>query len=216
VEVVPIENPLDESYLIGHKLAALKLLDGPGLGLFLDSDMLAMRAPDALSNEIGAVPASGHICSLPDWRHIYASFGTQVPAGAPATLNTHETTAPYYNSGMIAMPGEIAAQFATDWIACARKIDSDPKVPDAAKRPYLDQTSLPVAATIGGRPIKTLGPEWNFPSWIWRIPEDSCPIFFHYQSIKRLARQPMTLTAMEAAKSISRSVREAFHLETGT
>ena len=215
VEIVPIENPLDESYLIGHKLAALRLLDGAGLGLFLDSDILAMRKPEALSNEIAAVPASGQICSLPDWRHIYQSFGMQVPAGAPATLKTHETAAPYYNSGMIAMPGEMAVRFTADWTACARKIDMDSKVPVSAKRPYLDQTSFPVAAAIFGQPIRALGPEWNFPSWIWRIPEGACPIFFHYQDIKRLARQSLTFKAMEAAQSISKTVREAFRSETG-
>lgn len=215
MEIVPIENPLDESYLIGHKLAALRLLDGPGLGLFLDSDMLAMRKPEALTNEIGAVPASGQICSFTDWNHIYESFGARVPAGAPATLRTHESTAPYYNSGMIAMPGEMAVQFTADWVACARTIDADPEVPDSAKRPYLDQTSFPVAAAIYGRRISALGPEWNFPSWLWRIPEGSCPIFFHYQNIKRLARQPLTIKAMEAAKTISRSAREALRLEAG-
>jgi len=214
VKIVPIENPLDETYLIGHKIAALRLLDGPDLGLFLDSDILAMRKPEPLSNELAAVPASGQICSPATWRHIYASFGIQVPAGAPATLNTQETTAPYYNSGMIAIPGEMAVRFSTDWTTCARKIDLDPQVPDLAKRPYLDQTSFPLAAAACGQPINRLGPEWNFPSWIWRVPDGSCPIFFHYQRTRHLARQSLTLKAAQAAKSILPTVQQALLSET--
>lgn len=214
VEIVPIENPLDKTYLIGHKIAALRLLDGSGLGIFLDSDILAMRKPGSLSNQLAAVPASRQHCPLPIWEHIYTSFGMRLPADAPATLESQERTAPYYNSGMIGMPGELARRFADDWVACAQTIDLDPQVPNSAKRPYLDQTSFPVVAAKSGQRINALKPEWNFPSWIWRVPEGACPIFFHYQRIPVLARQPLTLEAARAAKSVSPKVHQALLAET--
>jgi hypothetical protein len=37
--------------------------------------------------------------------------------------------------------------------------------------------------------VRVLGPQWNFPSWDWRIRNGSCPIFFHYQDVARLSRQ---------------------------
>jgi hypothetical protein len=55
VEIAPITNPLDDAYLIGHKIAAMRLLDGRGLGMFLDSDILAMRKPDKLTGKLAAV-----------------------------------------------------------------------------------------------------------------------------------------------------------------
>jgi hypothetical protein len=86
VDTVKIENPLDKAYLIGHKLAALSLLDGPGLGMFLDSDILALRSPEDLTSDLAAVPASAQICPLPIWHHIYENFGIAISDDVPATL----------------------------------------------------------------------------------------------------------------------------------
>jgi hypothetical protein len=212
VEIVPIDNPLDESYLIGHQLAALRLLDGPGIGLFLDSDILVMRKPEAaeaLSNALATVPASRQHCSLSMWRHIYESFDLRLPEKAPPTLVTREVVAPYYNSGAIVIPGDLAVRFATKWIECSKQIDSDAMVQGRPKRPYLVQTPLPIAAALLDQSVTVLGPQWNFPSWAWRIPDGSCPIFFHYQNIARLSWQPITLAAARAAASTSPTVEAA-------
>lgn len=214
VEIATIENPLDKTYLIGHKLAALELLGGSGVGMFLDTDILVMRPPDphkeALPGGLAAVPASGQICSLATWQHIYARFDLAFPQAAPPTLNTRETTAPYFNSGMIAVPGAIANGLAASWVDSAMQIDNDPAIPAEAKRPYLDQTSLPIAAARLGHAITALKPKWNFPSWLGRIPEKSSPIFFHYQRIARLLRQMPTQETARAALALSPSAMEAF------
>lgn len=200
VETVAIENPLHEKYLIGHKVAALGLLAGAGVGMFLDSDIIAVRAPEELPAGLAAVPTGARHCPLPVWRHIYRKFGLGFPSdGSP----------PYFNSGAIAVPGDIAAQFAATWTHCAKEIDKDPAVPAKPKRPFLDQTSFPIAAAALGLPITALGPQWNFPSWVWRIPDGFCPIFFHYQNIPRLTREDQTLEAAHAALSVSPLVTQA-------
>jgi len=208
VEVVEIDNPLNPDYLIGHKVAALSLLKGSGLGLFLDSDMIAMRGPDSLSIELAAVPASVQHCNLSIWQYIYHQFEVAFPNEAPATLLSEEVTAPYYNTGLIAIPGDIAVTFADIWTDCALHIDADPFIPGAAKRPYLDQTSFPVVGALCGYPIKTLDENWNFRGWGWQIPADSNAIFYHYQDMARLSRQANSLAAARAAKSFSPRVKE--------
>jgi hypothetical protein len=208
-EIVPIQNPLEDAYPIGHKLAALQLLAGPGLGLFLDTDILALRRPERLNAKIAAVPACRQHCSLETWRHIYEKFNLQLPRSVPPTLVRREITAPYFNTGVIAISGEKALRFAEIWSDCARRIDSDQIVPHAAKRPFLDQTSFPIAAALMGLSVEPLGSEWNFPSWDWSIPDHSSPIFFHYQDLQRLRRQPITLNAAIHAATISRTATNA-------
>jgi hypothetical protein len=216
VEIAPITNPLDDAYLIGHKVAAVRLLHGQGLGMFLDSDILAMREPDKLTGKLAAVPASRQHCPLLIWRHIYESFGLSFPGRGPPTLVSQEMTAPYYNSGVIALPGEMAAHLADVWTQCAWQIDSDQRVPHGAKRPFLDQTSFPIAAAMVGQSVETLGAHWNFPSWDWLIADGSCPIFFHYQKLQRLTREPATFEAACAARSILPAVEEAVRLGGAT
>jgi hypothetical protein len=211
VEIVPIINPLDDAYLIGHKLAAMRLLEGPGLGMFLDSDILAMRKPEELTGTLAAVPASFHRCPLSTWQYIYERFGLSFPQCAPPTLVSRATMVPYYNSGVIALPGEMAKRFADIWTECALRIDSDPKIPKIAKRPFLDQTSFPVAVVMSGLLVETLGPQWNFPSLYWRIGNRSRPIFFHYQDLKRLKREPATFNEAFAAVAFSPIMLDALH-----
>jgi len=205
-ELINIENPLEVNYLIGHKVAALALLSGPKFGLFLDSDIIAMRAPDALSGRMAAVPASVQHCDLAKWEHIYDSFNLEIPRNAPATLLSEETTAPYYNTGLISVPGDLAKHFTDTWVDCASRIDADPFIPSNAKRPYLDQISFPVAAALCGHEIEVLDEKWNYRGWGWQIPADSDAIFYHYQDMAKLSRQPSSLAAARIAKSLSPAV----------
>lgn len=204
-----IENPLAPDYLIGHKLAALALLAGPGLGLFLDSDVIALRPPDTLPDQLAAVPASAQHCSRQTWEYIYERADLPFPADAPPTLLSQETTAPYFNSGMIAIPGALAAPFAQHWTQCAREIDADPLVAMAAKRPYLDQTAFPVAAALCGQAIAPLDEIWNFRGWGWQLPQGSGAIFYHYQDMAKLRRQAESLAVARAARALSPQVTAA-------
>jgi hypothetical protein len=127
VVTLPIRNPLGDDFLIAHKLAALMLLGGPGLGIFLDTDTLAMAPPEPLLDVLSAVPATDNQFPLPVWQHAYRSSGPSLPASAPPTLRSGERTAPYFNSGMIAVPGPLAGRLAACWIETAQRLEVDPR-----------------------------------------------------------------------------------------
>jgi hypothetical protein len=51
------------------------LLDGPDCGIFIDTDVLAMTAPQSLPDSLAAVPASFNHHAKPVWEHVYNRFG---------------------------------------------------------------------------------------------------------------------------------------------
>jgi|SRR5579871_1340496 len=215
VRIVPIRNPLAPDYPIGHKFAALALVAGPDPGLFLDSDMLAMSAPESWPSSVAAVPASHNHHEGSVWDYVYAKFGLTRPGAGPPTLATGVTTAPYYNSGMIAVPGDLAAWIAMAWIETAARIDEDPAVPRASKRPNLSQLALPVAARRLGLSIKPLDARWNFPGWAWRLTGQETPFIFHYQHWDRLREERQSLEVAQGAADIRTSVRTALAVFPG-
>ena len=209
VEVAEIQNPMAADYLIGHKLAALALVQGDGPGLFLDSDMIAMRSPGALPQGLAAVPASSHHCGLNTWQYLYERFDLDMPAEGPATLLSQDTIAPYFNSGLVSVAGADARAFADCWTDCARRIDTDPLVPAAAKRPYLDQVALPIAAALLQRDIAVLEEAWNYRGWGFALEDEADPILYHYQDPVRLGRADRSAAAAHAAKSVTPAVAQA-------
>ncbi len=210
VTVVEIANRLKRDYLIGHKLSAMALLAGDGDGLLMDTDILAMSSPKQLPDGVAAVAAFRQHCSLPVWKQLYDAFGLSIPASVPATLETGEKIAPYFNSGLVSVPGSLAARLSQSWIETAHAIDEDSAVPKTCKRPFLDQISLPIAAARLGIEMRPLEPEWNFPSWSWRMQDRSRPILFHYQRIKRLVREAETAEAAEQSIRQDSAIAEEF------
>ena len=196
-------------YPIGHKFAALMLLDGPDCGIFIDSDVLVMTVPQSLPDSLAAVPASFNHHAKPVWQHVYSRFGLTLPLASPPTLVSRDRTAPYFNSGVIVVPGPVAKRLAASWIDTAMQIDGDPQVPDSSKRPNLSQLALPVAAARLGLGIEVLDPRWNFPGWSWRIAQEGVPILFHYQTMERLREEKPSLRAAMQAAEIHPSVRHA-------
>jgi len=206
---IPVRNPLRPDYPIGHKFAALMLLDGPDCGIFIDSDVLVMTVPQSLPDSLAAVPASFNHHAKPVWQHVYSRFGLTLPLASPPTLVSRDRTAPYFNSGVIVVPGPVAKRLAASWIDTAMQIDGDPQVPDSSKRPNLSQLALPVAAARLGLGIEVLDPRWNFPGWSWRIAQEGVPILFHYQTMERLHEEKPSLRAAMQAAEIHPSVRHA-------
>jgi hypothetical protein len=143
VHIRPIRNPLHADYPIGQKLVALALTAGPGLGIFLDSDILAMRRPTACPTALGMVPASRNHHDRRVWERAYGTFGLLPPKAKAPPILTGDATAPYFNAGMIAVPGPLVSRLAKTWINTALKLDGDHAIPLGSKRPYLDQLSTP-------------------------------------------------------------------------
>lgn len=204
-QVVPVSNPLKPDYPIGHKLAALALAGGSETAIFLDSDMVALRAPDRFPTRLGAVAATRNHFGKSEWEFFYGLFGLEVPSDGPATLGWHETTSPYFNAGMIAAPSAIVDDLSKMWIDTALALDRDSSV-DKAR--FLDQIALPIAAARMGLQIGALEPKWNFPAWLWRAAEHN-PILLHYQRLDCL--QVEAPSSVQVASGDRKSVRDALH-----
>ena len=130
--------------------------DQPSHLLFIDSDVLVMTVPQSLPDSLAAVPASFNHHAKPVWQHVYSRFGLTLPLASPPTLVSRDRTAPYFNSGVIVVPGPVAKRLAASWIDTAMQIDGDPQVPDSSKRPNLSQLALPVAAARLGLGIEVV------------------------------------------------------------
>lgn len=191
VACVPIVNPLAADYPIGHKLAALAAGESIGLRVFLDSDMLCMRAPawDTLGRHaFAAKPAD--LASFGDqvqWARLYRRFGLPLPASRVAATHSDELMLPYFNAGMLATtePRHLAAV----WVEACRAIDAMADI--APKRPWLDQIGLPLAVARLGLRTLVLDEDWNYPAHL--RPLRGQPALIHYHLPEVVAREPVLL-----------------------
>ena len=207
VITLPIRNPLREDCAVGHKLAAMMLLGGPDTGMFLDTGTLAMSAPGAFPQELAAVPATKAHFPLPVWQRAYQALDMSFPA--PQSSQGEDEGAspvPYYNAGMIAVPGQVAGWLAASWIETAARLDAEADIP---KLRFLDQLSLPIAAMRIGLTIRSIDRRWNFPGWQLRVGDHAPPTIFHYLGLNRLKQEAATRDAARRAAGLLPAVRRA-------
>ena len=154
------EGMWDTPYPHGNKIiAALQPRDSV-FSAFVDSDVLFLRPNSPL-----ALIAAGKVsCSVAAsmrwgdqsvWDQIYAVFDMPVPTERVRLMRRSPgDVVPYFSSGLVVFPEDAAngLRFADVWYDTALQIDRKTDLP--ARRPYLDQMSLPVA-------IRRAGLEWN-------------------------------------------------------
>jgi hypothetical protein len=190
VVITPIENPLAADYKIGNKIAVCRLLGGFGRALLLDSDILALGAPPPLLPGVAAVPASYRHCGTPVWARAYAVFGLGLSGQSTTSAVSREAGPPYFNAGVVAFSGVNAASFADIWADSAARLDVSGILPPQARRPYLDQIALPIAAARMGQAVTPLDLAWNHPGWHGPAPDIAATFLLHYQCVARLRTVP--------------------------
>jgi hypothetical protein len=198
VRVASIANRVGADYPIGNKIDCPSVDTKCRRLVFLDSDMLVLRAPDlaALAQPaLAAVPASGIHVQPEDWPRFYAACDAPQPSSEMLTLLSGEHTPPYFNAGFIAVDCALGPTLAEQWAWCARRLRALSDLPAAIRRRFLDQVALPIAAARMGTEIVSLAPEWNFPSWGAEIGAGPLPAFFHYQDMPRLLAETPTRDA---------------------
>jgi len=188
VREAPVSNRIADDYPPGFKFDCLGVPTRAPTTILLDSDNLMLRSPDddelaALERDVAAVPASLAHASEPEWKRIYARCGLPLPAVDMRLLQSADPSRPYFNTGLVA--SRQASRLAAAWTEVALRIDGDPQLPPAVRRPWLDQLALPVAAVREGWRITQLDPAWNHPSWAWPRPEGRLPVLYHYQLPER-------------------------------
>lgn len=164
-EVRPMrtEGRFDPPYPHGNKLIAALQPRSSAFSCFLDSDILFLRPNDPANllreGHVSLTPAASMGWAGQDvWPKIYATAGIDMPVERIRLMNQKggKDRMPYFSSGLFAFPeGPLPGtglRFPEVWMEVAQKIDADPDIP--AKRPYLDQISLPLA-------IRKAGLDWN-------------------------------------------------------
>jgi hypothetical protein len=180
-EIQPLrtEGRWDPAYPHGNKiLAAMELRDSQ-FTAFIDSDVLFLRKnrPEALisTGKVGCAVATSMLWGEQSaWDQIYGVFGMPVPPErVRLSRRSPGKVAPYFNAGLIVFPeGPVNdKRFADVWYETATEIDRKTDFP--ARRPYLDQMSLPVA-------IRRAGLDWNI------LPEEQ-----HYILGGKLRGEPL-------------------------
>lgn len=162
------EGRFDPPYPHGNKILATLEPRETEFSCFMDSDILCLR-PNAVENIIreGCVsltPAASMGWGKQEvWPQIYAAAGLDLPQERIALMRKPKRfrVIPYFSSGLYSFPEQHRTadgkSFAQVWMEVAQTIDALPDLP--AKRPYLDQITLPLA-------IRKAGLTWNL------LPED--------------------------------------------
>ena len=181
VRVEPITSPFGNEYPIGNKFSALAVTTNADVTVFLDSDILCLRAfneQDLAANGLLAKPADFNTFSYDhaQWQQAYNLCGMPLPEERVLSTVSQELMLPYFNAGVIAVAD--GAKFSECWLKTARAVDADEKISN--KRPWLDQITLPIAAKQLGYQTACLTEAYNFPAHVRSLDVDRLPALCHY------------------------------------
>ncbi|MBI1170376.1 hypothetical protein GC209_03150 [bacterium] len=157
------EGRFDPPYPHGNKILATLEPRDTEFSCFMDSDILTLR-PNQVDNLIKAgcvslTPAASMGWAKQSvWPAIYAAVGLPLPEERIRLMKQKKGNGrmPYFSSGLFSFPEQYRTpegkSFPEVWMEVAQTLDAAPDLP--AKRPYLDQMSLPLA-------IQKAGLQWN-------------------------------------------------------
>lgn len=157
------EGRFDPPYPHGNKMLATLEPRDTEFSCFLDSDILFLRpnTVDSLicPDHVSLTPAASMGWAGQDiWPKLYDICGMDMPQDRIRLMNQRggKDRMPYFSSGLYVFPEQYRTaegkSFAEVWMDVAAQLEASPDVP--AKRPYLDQMSLPIA-------IRKAGLNWN-------------------------------------------------------
>lgn len=154
------EGRWDPAYPHGNKILAAAEPRDSAYSAFIDSDVLFLRpnTPAALISPgkvSCSVAASMKWGEQSVWEEIYKVFDMPVPKERVRLMRRSPgKVVPYFSSGLVVFPEKPVngRRFADVWYETATEIDRKTELP--ARRPYLDQMSLPLA-------IRRAGLDWN-------------------------------------------------------
>ncbi|GEM_PF-520505 len=193
VRLVPITNPINDNYPIGHKIACLGIDTSADKIVFLDSDILCLSEFRFDSQS----PFSAKPADLPTftqnvavWQQVYDLCQLPLPDQRVISSVSGELMLPYFNSGVIAVQNGLG--FAKVWAECCQTIDIETSITN--KRPWLDQIALPMAVAKLNLAYDCLDERFNFPAHLKPLPkspDSQKPFLCHYHSPSVLRREPL-------------------------
>ena len=180
VEVRPVSNPVCPSYPIANKLGCF-LLDLPVEKLaFLDTDMLCLRdfhGDDALAASRVAARLTDFADLTPEeWGPLRAAAGLGPVRLDHRAIVSGEPIPLCFNAGAIFADTDLG--LGATWVDLARRLNDPARFPRT--RPFLDQSTLPMALEVlGGEPL-VLDETYNCSSPIRMLDVRDLPTIVHY------------------------------------
>ncbi len=149
----------DQPYPHGNKIIACLQPRDTEFSAFVDSDVMFL-ADNRVGNlarpgHVSCSPAASRVRALHDiWDRVYAHFDMPIPEERVRLMRRRHKVVPYFSAGLVVFPEAAGAggRFPDVWYDTARQLDGLEDLP--ARRPYLDQMSLPLA-------IRRAGLDWN-------------------------------------------------------
>lgn len=182
VQIQAIKNPLEPTYLIGHKLACLALPNDVDKVIFLDSDILCLKDFYHQSRfeqyQLNAKLEDWHHHDVQHWHSLYDGLGLSRPAIIHKSTVFGELMPLYFNAGWIAVDAQSSLHLANSWIEIANLVDTSIDIPRL--RPNLDQLTLPLAVMKEELSIDYLTEEFNYPAELRSLDQNALPYFCHY------------------------------------
>ncbi|MDH3294346.1 MAG: hypothetical protein OER95_08510, partial [Acidimicrobiia bacterium] len=102
---------------LANKIRMFDCRPGEKVLVALDTDIVVVGElwPWVSDEVVGAKPVDQNPFSATHWRHIHRHLGLDEPSTRYRTHFDHELTPPYFNSGVIIMPGKWASDVAAIW-----------------------------------------------------------------------------------------------------
>jgi hypothetical protein len=195
VRCVPIINPIEPAFSHANKIACLGVETTADGLVFLDSDTLCLARNDFVLPV--DTPIALKVADRPafpendedGWRAVYEAVGRTLPQRRIALSCHSAPSAPFYNSGVIALRPAFAATLRDLWIDASRTIRLNPRVP--GRRLWSDQLGLAVALDTLETIPASLGLEHNHPTHLMPLEDTQDVAFAHYHWPQIIAQEPV-------------------------
>ena len=181
VRLVLIENALDSSYPIAHKIMCFNIEHKHDCLIFMDSDMLLLTpfTPDFLvtyQDDFAGRLTDFSDLSRSEWATIYNYLDLDTPDCSYRSLASDDPIPLSFNSGLIVT--RTASTLFQAWMKYARLLNDPARFPKT--RPFLDQISLVFAVRTLNLGFDLLSQKEHRSSPIFPIDLVDPPLFCHY------------------------------------
>lgn len=181
-----IDNPVDISYPIANKIAAMAVPSATKNTIFLDSDILCLRSIERVESvfesEFCARLADFREIPHSTWEEIHKELGIEPPEFVYKSMIKQDSMPMYFNSGVVGTNHPQALSL--EWAKLARKLNQPERWP--ITRPFLDQICLPLAVKNLGLTVDFLTPNQHFSSALFPAKASAKPLFAHYHDSRTL------------------------------
>ncbi|CAM3049668.1 hypothetical protein PANO111632_00020 [Paracoccus nototheniae] len=167
IRLMQTEGVFATPYKQGNKLLAAAAPRDTAATLFLDTDVMVMRAfggHEVLQEDQLSAAPEGRMTwgKMPEmWPSAYDTFGLPVPQDQIRLARSNALSSPYFNAGVVGFPDQTPSghHFGQLWLETSQRIDANDNVP--GRRPWLDQIALPIAMIRAGLSMNLLPSKWN-------------------------------------------------------